>query len=141
MAPEISISEFRAEVLELMGGPMGYAYNGMELCRAINGFEPFDHKGCHFTTDEKGWGQPKGGCQYKARGCGICQRTALSRLDRMQTLGQLGSVKIRFFDSRNPGCAPNSLPLDMFRFFYRDREGLARRLHHDITGTLGWVSQ
>ncbi len=110
-----------------------YAMNGMEVCRDVNGHDPWSHKGCHFKTTEKGWGEPKGGCQYRARGCKICQKTVLNRLNVLEKKGLLHSIKIRWFDSRNTGAAPaDSFTFDLFRIFYVGREGLARRLIHDV---------
>jgi len=107
-----------------------YAYNSMELCRMLNGLETFEFKGCHFTTKEKPWGTSKCGCQGRVRGCKLLNSTLYSRLRRLEKLGKVRSIKLVWFDGRNPEL--NGLKMDQFRFWFTNRAGLAARLHQDI---------
>lgn len=121
------LSAFRDKVLWELEN---YAYNCMEICRLFNGLDPFKFRGCHFTTKEKPWGTSKGGCRGRVRGCKLLNSTLYSRLRRLEELGKVKSIKLLWFDGRNPEKA--GIKLDQFRFFYVNRDGLAARLHQDV---------
>lgn len=129
MASRAVIKVWRDQVMTLLES---YAFNGMEVCRAVNGYGALNHKGCHYTVKEIPWGGGKGGCRYRHRGCEMCQKTVLDRLKSMERAGLIHSIKIRWFDSREPGAAGGGYTLDFFRFFYSSKEGLSRKLHQDI---------
>ena len=42
------------------------------------------------------------------------------------------SIKLRWFDGRKKGCAPQALNTDLFVFYYARRQDLAQRLRDDI---------
>lgn len=109
-----------------------YAYNGMELCRALNGLDPWDSKGCHFSVQEKPWSSAKGTCKGKTRGCTIPYSTLFRRLKQLEAKTPLRSIKIRWMDNRDPGVAKTSIQMDVFRIWYTSLEYLAVRLVQDI---------
>jgi len=115
-----------------------YAYNGMELCRIVNGYAPHFFIGCNRTAQEAGWNKPKGGCRGKERGCRICYNTFLHRLNKLHKDKKIRSLTLNSFDGRRP--ASTEIPTDKFRFWYIERSNLAIRLHQDLENTLGFVS-
>jgi len=116
----------RKKILELLDG---YSYNAMEICRALNGLQPRQFRGCYYDFNLNGR-HPR--CRMRERGCN-CRSNAVDQVFRsMEREGQLHSVKLRWFDGRNKGAAGNSLQLDVFRFYYRSKPDLAARLSHDI---------
>jgi len=106
-----------------------YAYNAMEICRILNGRDPKQFEGCYyqFGLARKG---PR--CRFKERGCEFCSSSVDGSLRHMQKKRRVRSVKMRWFDGRKKGAFKNSLQLDLFRFYYVTKEGLARKLQDDI---------
>jgi len=94
-----------------------YAYNGMEICRIVNGFNPFDFKGCNYSTEEKEWFSPKSGCRFKERGCTFNYSMIYYRLRKMQEKGLINSLKMKWIDDRSTG-AIDHIPTDLFRFYF-----------------------
>ncbi len=113
-----------------------YAYNGMELCRLVNGIDPFDFKGCNYSKKEKDWFDAKGGCKHKQRGCKYRYTMIYYRLRKMQKKGLVKSLKMKWIDGRDPG-AVDYIPTDMFRFWYIEAGLLSTRLCQDVITKLG----
>jgi len=108
----------------------GYSYNAMEVCRALNGIDPKKFQGCYYDFGYVCRGSHR--CKHDERGCRFNSNNVDQRLRALQRRGELHSIKIRWFDGRDGGSAANSLQLDNFRFYYRTRKDLARKLHDDI---------
>ena len=113
-----------------------YAYNGMEICRIINGFDPYDFKGCNYSTKEKPFFSPKGGCRFEKRGCQFRYSLIYYRLNKLEKEGKIKSLKMKWFDSRDTG-AVDYIPLDLFRYYYIDQSLLATRLCQDVITKVG----
>lgn len=113
----------------ILGALGSYAYNAMELCRILNGRGPRDFQGCYYKFDLNRRG-PR--CRMKERGCQGRSNAVDQLLRRLQRKGLVHSVKMRWFDGRSKGAASNSLQLDVFRFYFLHRRGLACRLQDDI---------
>ena len=106
-----------------------YAYNAMEICRVFNGIAPRSFKGCYFKFGINRRG-PR--CRHNERGCQVKSGSIDATLRAMQKRGLVRSIKMRWFDGRDKGAWKNSLQLDIFRFYYTTKAGLANRLEHDI---------
>lgn len=114
-----------------------YAYNGMELCRMINGFDPWDFKLCCWTVKEKPWGTPKNPkCRRKIHGCRFSNSLVYSRMKKLHKNGRVKTQKLVWLDGRDQGIAEHS-PTDVFRFWFTDRSLLAARLIHDVLTRIG----
>ena len=134
-----TIQEFREQVLWLLGDEdtQPYAYNSCEICREVNGLDPFTFKGCFHKFDANRRG-PR--CRFQDRGCSIRSQTVYERLRAMERLGLIKSVKMRWLDGRDPGAAENRLQWDNFRFWFRSKAGLAVRLIQDVQIRISPVS-
>jgi len=121
-----SISEREEFVLKLLSDT---AYNAMEICRCFNDIGARNFLGCYFTFDVNRRGAR---CRYKERGCKVPSNSVDGLLRRMQKKGLVHSILLRWFDGRSKGAAQNSLQLDLFRFYYVSKKGLANRLMADI---------
>lgn len=110
------------------------ALNTMEICRALNGIEPGYFRGCYkpFSYDKK-----PDRCQHKDRCCDISSGAVDQRMRTLEKKGLVHSLKIRWFDGRDPGAAANSIQLDNFRIYYTTRASLSRRLIKDIVTHIG----
>lgn len=115
-----------------------YSYNGMELCRIINGIPPAWFIGCNKSASDASFHESKGGCTM-GRGCRICYQTVHSRLMTLNKKGKIRTLKLHSFDSRKKS-RDSEIPTDLFRFFYTDPETLAMRLHQDIECMFGTVT-
>lgn len=104
----------------------GYSYNTCEICRAMNGLNPFHFKGCFFKFDKNRRGPQ---CREKERGCKINISLCRYRLKKMQKLKMIKSVKMTWFDGREGN---EHIPTDIFRFWYFEKEHLARKLIRDV---------
>lgn len=140
---EIELAEYRErgrppieETTEIiLEWAKNYAYNGMELCRIVNGFDPSNFRVCHRTTKEKGWGTSKGGCKYRENECRICYSTLHSRLVSLHRRGQIRCISLMWFDGREP--ANGEIPVDRFRFWFINQSLLATKLIHDVQIIIG----
>ena len=121
------LTERQQRILDLLEG---YAYNAMEVCRILNGRCAREFQGCYYKFDLTRRG-PR--CRMKERGCSHRSNSVDQTLRSLQRRGLVHSVKLRWFDGRSKGAARNSLQLDVFRFYYVRREGLATRLMEDIS--------
>lgn len=121
-----NVSERGHKVLGLLEG---YSFNAMEVCRALNGQDPKAFRGCYYKFDLNRRG-PR--CRMKERGCPVRSDCVDHLLRGLQKRGLVQSVKLRWFDGRDKGTPKSSLQLDLFRFYYTSREGLARKLMDDI---------
>lgn len=113
-----------------------YAFNGMEVCRICNGIDPFDFKGCNYSTKEKEWFAPKGGCRHEQRGCKFRYSMVYYRLMKLYKKGLIKSLKLKWLDGRDTG-AVNYIPLDNFRYFFTNPNLLATRLCQDVICKIG----
>jgi len=107
-----------------------YAYNSMEVCRIVNGFDWQDRSPCY--THGFGYVTRPHRCAYKERGCRYWSFKIYNKLRALERRGRIRSVKLRWFDGRRG----RGLRLDEFRIFFIRRECLAKRLIDDIRAHL-----
>ena len=124
------LTERQQKVIELL---KGFAYNSMEICRALNGIPPRQFLGCYYKFDINRRGNR---CRSKERGCKFCSSSIDSSLRGMQKRGLVRSLLLRWFDGRSAGAAKNSIPTDLFRFYYLSKPDLAKKLMADISKNL-----
>lgn len=122
----MKLTERQAAIIELL---KGYSYNTMEICRMLNGINAFKFKGCYFHFDVNRRGER---CRAVERGCQFRSSSIDGSLRGMQKRGLVRSILLRWFDGRSGGAAKNSLPTDLFRFYYLSKSDLALRLMSDI---------
>lgn len=128
--PRRKLTERQIRILNML---KKYGYNTMEICRMLNNIEPRNFKGCYFkfALDRRG---PR--CRMKERYCTHGSGSVDQTLRGLEKMGLLHSIKLRWFDGRSKGAARNSLQLDVFRFYYLTKTGLAVRLQDDIQNHL-----